>query len=114
MLYSLQFKTDDDQYYLLEGYKEIKDDPEFDVWEIWQDSTTLYSTLYRGKTVPDSVVGQGIIRVHLQDFLKQLTTFRVRNSPDASTKVSTMKKFMSFFFGELWETYVKNLIPELK
>ena len=113
MLYSLQFKTDDDQDYLLEGYKEIRDDPDFDVWEIWQDSTTLYSTLYKGKTVSGKVVGQGIIRVHLQDFLKQLTTFRVRNSPDGSAKLATMKKFTSFFFGELWETYAKNLMPGL-
>ncbi|MEJ2429997.1 MAG: GMC family oxidoreductase [Deltaproteobacteria bacterium] len=113
MLYSLQFKTDEDQDYLLAGYKEIRDDPQFDVWEIWQDSTTLYSTLYEGKTVSDSVVGQGIIRVHLQDFLKQLTTFRVRNAADGSAKLRTMKMFTSFFFGELWETYVKNLIPEL-
>jgi cholesterol oxidase len=113
MLYSLGFKGGDDQDYLLEGYKVIRDDPDIDSWEIWKDTTTLFTTLYKSTTASDdAVVGQGLIRIHLQDFLKQLTTFRVRHTPDFGTKVQTMEKFMSFFFGELWETYVKNLIPE--
>jgi cholesterol oxidase len=115
MLYSLRFKGDDDQDYLLEGYKVIRDDPDIDSWEIWKDTTTLFTTLYKSTAASDdAVVGQGVIRIHLQDFLRQLTTFRVRYSPDSRTKARTMKKFMSFFFGELWETYVKNLIPELE
>jgi len=113
MLYALQFRGDDDRDYLLKGYKEIRDDPDFDVWEILKDTTTLFTTLHRGNPEVDAVVGQGIIRIHLQDFLKQLTTFRVRNARDAPTKVRTMEKFMAFFFGELWETYVKNVVAGL-
>jgi cholesterol oxidase len=113
MLYSLQFRGDDDQPYLLEGYKEIHDDPDVNVREIWNDTTTLFTTVYRGKTRRDPVVGQGIIRVHLQDFLKQLTTFDVRNAPNAKVKARALTHFMSFFFGELWETYVKNLVSGL-
>jgi cholesterol oxidase len=110
MLYSLKFRGDDDQDYLLKGYKEIRDDPDFDVWEILQDTTTLFTTLHRCDDKGDEVVAQGIIRIHLQDFLKQMTTFRVRHARDIPAKARTMKKFMSFFFGELWETYVKNLM----
>jgi len=113
MLYSLQFRGDDDQAYLLEGYKEIHDDPDVNVREIWKDTTTLFTTVYRGKTTGDPAVGQGIIRVHLQDLLKQLTTFHVRNAPNAKAKARALTHFMSFFFGELWETYVKNLVPGL-
>ncbi len=108
MLYSLLFYDDNDQPYLLNGYKEIKDDPDVDVWEIWKDNTTLFTTLYKGKTIQDPVVGQGIIRVHLQDFLKQLTTFRVRNAPNVKAEARSLAQFMSFFFGSLWETYVKT------
>jgi cholesterol oxidase len=66
-----------------------------------QDTTTLFTTLYRGRRAEDGVVGQGIVRIHLQDFLKQLTTFRVRNSRNALTQARSLKKFMTFFFGEL-------------
>jgi cholesterol oxidase len=113
MLYWLQFRGDDDQPYLMKGYKEIHDDPDVNVREIWKDTTTLFTTIYRGKTTTDPVVGQGIIRVHLQDLLKQLTTFHVRNAPNARAKARALNQFMSFFFGELWETYVKNLVPGL-
>jgi cholesterol oxidase len=110
MFYSLLFRGDGDGYYLMEGYKEIRDDPGLDIWEIWRDTTTLFTTLYRGETPRDPVVGQGIIRVHLQDFLKQLTTFRVRNAVNLQARADAQTRFMSFFFGELWEAYAKNLV----
>ena len=111
MRYSLQFYGEDGQPYLLDGYKEIRDDPEFDVWEIWKDNTTLFATLYKGQTTADPILGQGIVRVHFQDFIKLLTTFRVRNAPDVKAEVRAKAQVMSFFFGSLWETYVKQL-PE--
>ncbi|NIQ37020.1 MAG: GMC family oxidoreductase [Proteobacteria bacterium] len=110
MFYSLLFRGDGDGYCLMEGYKEIRDDPALDIWEIWRDMTTLFTTVYKGETPEGPVVGQGIIRVHLQDFLRQLTTFRVRNAVTLKARAEAETRFMSFFFGELWEAYVKNLI----
>ncbi len=112
MRYSAYFLDDTGQDCFLEGYKEIQDDPAFDVWEIWKDTTTLFVTLYRGKSTADPVVGQGILRVHLQDFLKQLTTFRVRHAPNLKAQAHALTQFLSFFFGSLWETYVKPLMSE--
>ncbi len=109
--YSLQFYSYEDQCYLLEGYKEVKDDPDLDFWEIWRDSTTLFTTLYKGDTTADTVFGQGIVRVEPRNLLEQLTTFRVRNAANAKEKAKAMAQFMSFFFGELWETYLKHLLP---
>lgn len=110
MLFSLQFFGDDGQPYLLDGYKEIRDDPDFDILEIWKDYTTLFITIYKGHTTQDPVLGQGIIRMQLDDITRQLATIRVRNAPDVKTALSTKNKFMSFFFGELYETYVKHLL----
>jgi len=111
MRYSLQFYGDEDQCYLLEGYKEIKDDPALDFREIWRDSTTLFTTLYKGDTTNAPVFGQGIVRIDPRNLLEQLTTFRVRNAANAGEKAKALAQFMSFFFGELWETYLKQLLP---
>jgi hypothetical protein len=47
----LSFRGDDDQDYVLEGYREIRDDPESDVRGILNDTTTLLTTLLNGVRV---------------------------------------------------------------
>jgi cholesterol oxidase len=111
MLYSLRFRGESKDWYLLDGYKEIRNDPGLDVGEIWKDLTTLFVTLHRGKSQTDLVIGKGIVRIRLSDLLNQLTTFRVRNAADARGGAEIVTRFMSFFFGEVWETYLKGLLP---
>jgi cholesterol oxidase len=112
MLYLLQFIGEDGQPYLLDGYKEVRDDPGFDAWS---DNTTLYTSIRRGwetrAGARGPVVGQGIMHVRVRDFMKQVTTFRARNSPGKVESIRTLGHFGGFFFGRLWETYVKALVP---
>lgn len=102
--YHLEFMGTDGQCYSLEGYKTIHDDPGFD---LWADMTTLYTTIRRGWSPAGPVVAQGILRVSVKDFLVQLTTFRIRHTHDTSVIAHWLARFGAFFFGELWETYVK-------
>jgi len=112
MLYLLKFTGGDGQPYLLDGYKELRDDPGFD---IWADSTTLFTSIRRGWEIAPGargpVVGQGIVHVRMRDLLKQITTFRARNSPGKGESARAIGRFGAFFFGRLWETYVKGLVP---
>jgi len=105
MLYRLKFYGEDGQPYLLDGYKEIRDDPGLDVWA---DNTTLFSTIRRGWSLDGPVLGQGIIHVKVADFLEQLTTFRARNSPSALTSAGYLEHFGEFFFGSLWQVYISH------
>ena len=70
--------------------------------------TGLVSNLGAGWQPDGQVLAQGIIRVTVPTFLAQLTTFRIRNSPDAATSATWLGRFGSFFFGSLWEIYVKD------
>jgi cholesterol oxidase len=112
MVYLLRFTGDDGEPYLLDGYKEVRDDPGPDAWS---DNTTLYTSIRRGWAIGPGargpVIGQGIMHVRARDFIKQLTTFRARNSPGKVESARTLARFSGFFFGRLWETYVKGLIP---
>jgi cholesterol oxidase len=113
MLYLLRFIGEDGQPYLLDGYKEVRDDPGFDAWS---DNTTLYTSIRRGWEIEPAargpVVGQGIMHVRVRDLIKQLTTLRARNSPGHAESLRTLGRFGGFFFGRLWETYVKEMIPK--
>jgi cholesterol oxidase len=108
IVYRLKFFGDDGARYLLDGYKVIRDDPGLD---LWADNTTLYTTVRVGWGDDDRVAGQGIMYVSVVGFLEQLSTYRVRNSPSAGTSARCLGRFGRFYFGELWESYIRQQIP---
>jgi cholesterol oxidase len=108
MRYSLQCTSSDGQSYLLDGYKEVRDDRG---WDAWADNTTLFTTVHQGKTPHDPVFSRGIIHVKLWDFTEQLASFRVHNAPTLAATTRALSRFGAFFFGELWDTYVKQQLP---
>lgn len=103
MQYRLEFTSEVDGHpYTLEGYKELRDDPGPDLWE---DTTTLFTSIHQGWAPSGSVVALGVLRVHAADFLEQLTTFRARHATGATGAASGIARFGAFFFGELWDSY---------
>jgi predicted acylesterase/phospholipase RssA len=111
MLYRLYFKDSAGHPLTLDGFKDVKDDPGFD---LWSDTSTLYTRIYRGYIEPGSeqnaeIVGAGIIQIHLIDFLKQLTTFRAEG-PTAAARVSALTRFGIFFLGKLWDVYANQVL----
>jgi cholesterol oxidase len=111
MHYALQCTGRDGHAYLLEGYKEIRDDRGLDAWV---DNTTLFTTVHHGATTADPVFSRGIIHVRVWDFMEQLASFRVHHAATPAAKIRAINRFGAFFFGELWDTYVKYHIPGLE
>lgn len=106
MLYRLSFADADGGPLTLTGFKDVKDDPGFDVWS---DTSTLYVRVLRGHVAAggdDSaeVVASGIITIYLLDFAKQLTTFRVHGG-DVQERVAALAAFGRLFLGKLWDQY---------
>ena len=56
MTYSFRFAADNNKSYFLHGHKKIKDDPGFDLTE---DMTTLFTTIYEGTDKNAPVYGSG-------------------------------------------------------
>ncbi|MGS2721523.1 patatin-like phospholipase family protein [Paraglaciecola aestuariivivens] len=104
MVYELAFVHDGQDYYLA-GKKEVRDDPGFD---LWSDTTTLYTQLYQGKNKNAPIVGAGILSLGVTDLLKLVSTVKVTNASSHTDKIATVAKFGRFFMGELWDSYVKH------
>ncbi len=104
MVYELGFEHNGEQYYLA-GKKEVRDDPGFD---LWSDTTTLYTQLHRGTDKSGAVVGAGILTLGVGDLIKLVSTMVVTNADSGINKVETIAKFGRFFLGELWDSYVKH------
>ncbi|WP_437674520.1 GMC oxidoreductase [Sorangium sp. So ce131] len=110
MLYALPFVGADGKQYLLDGTKEVLDDPGFDVWS---DTTTLFTVIREGHSRSDPVVATGVLHILLPDFLAQLTTFRVDGTDDRLEKLSALGRFGRMFMGDLWEVFAKSKLPSL-
>ena len=103
MLYRLHLADHGGRPLTLTGFKVVQDDPGFD---LWSDTTTLYTRLLHGHVDPEQdegaeVAAAGIVRIPAVDFARQLTTFRAH--PPA--RVDALARFGSLFAGELWEVY---------
>jgi hypothetical protein len=104
MVYELAFEHGGRPYYLA-GHKEVRVHPIFDMWK---DTTTLYTQLHDGRDTTGPVVGAGIVSLSPVELMKMIATFRSPNASSAQEEAEAVAKFGRFFMGELWETYVKR------
>jgi cholesterol oxidase len=102
MRYRMNLTADDGKTYFFDGFKVIHDEAGFDVWA---DTTTLYTTVYDGEDAAAPILGRGILQILPEDFLRQLTTLQVKNAKSAAQRLEATARFGRFFAGVLFETY---------
>jgi len=103
MYYRLMFRDGAGHPLTLVGFKEVRDDPGFDVWT---DTSTLYTRVLTGHVSAEEepaapVLASAILHILPRDFARQMTTFRVK----PARRVDALARFGSLFAGSLWETY---------
>jgi cholesterol oxidase len=109
MLYRLHVSSPGGGPLTFVGFKDIHDDPGFDVWA---DTTTLRVQVLAGHLpqlsgtgllAPDDarILGAGVLQIHPLDFARQLTTFTTAG-PDGA---GAMVNFGELFLGSVWESY---------
>ena len=102
MVYELGFQHGGRDYYLA-GHKEVKDDKGFD---LWSDTTTLYTALHEGRDKSGKVIGAGVLSLGVKQLADLVSTIDVPNASSAGEKLAAIEKFGRFFVGELWDSYV--------
>src|SRR3569833_1493580 len=107
MRYRLHFTDAANRPRTLSGWKDFRRHP---ATRGWPDTTTLFFRMLEGH-VPDggddnaAIVGAGILRLGVDDFARQLTTFRT-SGPHG---LAALERFAGFFLGELWDLYRPRL-----
>ena len=101
--YRLQFTDSMGRPRTLSGWKDVRHGT---ASRLWPETTTLYFRLFDGHLDGDdeeeaAIAGAGILHLGVDDFAKQLTTFRT-DGPHGTAK---LERFARFFLGELWELY---------
>lgn len=107
--YTLHLRSESGERFLFEGFKQLTDDPGIDFWE---DTTTLFVTLRRGDSKDAPVAYKGIVRISVDDFARQVSTFRVTHALSVQEQVAAVARFGKFFLGGLFELYWKPSFEE--
>jgi hypothetical protein len=85
MRYLIRLRSQDEapKEYFFYGFKHVVDDRSVgDAFEIWQDTSTLYVTVFEGPEKYGPVAGRGMMRILPHDFAVQTTTFRPASQDD--------------------------------
>ena len=109
MIYQVPLCTEDGARFFLYGEKHISNETGPDAW---RDCTTLFVDLYQGEDARGALLGRGVLRVHVQDFLHQLSTLLVIDAPNKRQDRKLLDQFGKMFACELYEIYVKNHAEE--
>ncbi len=109
MLYALPFMGADGKPYLLDGFKEVRDDGRFDVWGA---TSTLYTVIRAGHERSGEVLASGILHILIADFMHQLGTFAVSGTDDPARKTQALAQFGRMFMGTLWDVFVRPRLAQ--
>ena len=102
MRYQMNLTSSSNKQYRFEGFKEIHDDPGFD---IWSDTTTLFVTISHLQNGTATAIRKGILFISPGDFAKQLRTICVTNAKSVEQKLAITAQFGKFFAGTLFEVF---------
>ena len=105
MVYELGFTQGGKSYYLA-GRKEVRNDPGFD---LWTDTTTLFTRLHEGTDATGAVVGAGTLSLGVAALIRMLGTVQILNAATPAQKAAALARFGQFFLGELWDSYRPHL-----
>lgn len=103
MVYELGFEYEGQAYYVA-GHKEVHDDPGFD---LWSDTTTLFTKLHQGTSADGEVVGAGVLSLGVRDLMKLVSTMRATGAGSPAAKAAAYAKFGHFFMTDLWDSYAR-------
>jgi len=108
MVYQMKLTDENGRDWTMHGFKKVHDDKGFDVWD---DTTTLYITLYEGSNTDSEVYAKGILKIMPEDFAKQMTTMQARNEQSKKQAIEAVARFGRFFAGVVYESYSGSFSP---
>jgi hypothetical protein len=103
MVYELPFTREGTEYYLA-GQKVIRDD----FFDMWRQTTTLFTRLHQGRDKSAPVVGAGVITVGIGGFIGVVSGMKGIGTVSREKASEAVARFARFFMGGLWDSYVAH------
>jgi hypothetical protein len=104
MVYELGFAHGGQRWYLA-GKKHVQVGSPL---RLWGETTTLFTTLHKGKDATAPVAGAGVLELGVVDLLKLMATLQTTHASGIGASVSAVGSFFGFFASELTRTYLTH------
>ncbi len=102
MKYRMKLTSDEGKTFFFSGFKTVRNDPGPDTWE---DTTTLFITLFDGDSIESPVLARGVLVIKPEDFMKQMTTMQVLNAKNPAESMKAIADYGNFFSQQLFQVY---------
>ncbi len=109
MKYSMQLDSEEGKTFYFKGFKNVHHDRGLDEW---QDTSTLYITIFEGNNAEGKIIGQGILHILPADFEKQMRTIKAVNASNAVEALKAVAEFGKYFSKSLFEVYGGIFAPD--
>lgn len=106
MKYRMVLSTVEGKKFYFSGYKKVEDDKGFD---LWKDTTMLFTTIYDGIDESAPVLGKGILKIAPGDFAIQMGTMKAVNTTNTMDSLKAIQAFGTFFSKEILDTYFSKM-----
>lgn len=112
MVYELPIKNTEGEEFFFRGVKHVHKDSLLEIG--LGDTTHLNVNMYRKKEVTDQnknsegileFLGDGQLKIRLQDFIKQMLTLEVFNTDKITDKLKILSAFIWHFLRAMWHVY---------
>ena len=108
MVYETRLTGEDGKPYFFRGVKHIRDDPGFDMVE---DMTTLFTTIYEGHDDRGPVYGAGQLFFKLADIPSFLGSLTITGDTWFGQQLAAKVAFLSFAYGQMRDAYFADINP---
>ncbi len=109
MKYRMNLYSEEGKEYFFTGYKIIQ---KHSILKMWHDTSTLYITIYEGKDDQGKIIGQGMLHIQPEDFIKQLSTMKAVNATSVKEAFQAEKAFGAYFSKSLFYEYAGLFSPD--
>jgi hypothetical protein len=106
IVYELGFEHDGRHYYLA-GRNDVQEGSAF---ELWKETTSLFTQLHEGTDNRGPVVGAGILHIGVSEIAKAISSMHITHAESTNARAKALADFGRFFLGELWQTHHKESV----
>ncbi|QRR01488.1 GMC family oxidoreductase N-terminal domain-containing protein [Dyadobacter sandarakinus] len=107
MQYQMVLNSHNGEQFYFVGYKLMHNDPGLDVWN---DTTKLFVTLYKGMAPGGDLIGKGILQIVPSDLVTQIATVRALNATTPYQSLEAITIFSQFFGQNILQTYCQSIL----
>ncbi len=109
LYYRFKLVSREGKYYYFDGFRAIRKENSYD--GLWANMSIMYFTLHEGTSYEDPIIGTGLLRLTLKDFVtKQFGTLTAKNITSKKDGYKVKIRFVLYFLRNMLKVFRWKII----